>query len=199
MSVCAQLCPSCIYFVYIWVTVVWGKTRTGHESICQGCFPIHGKKKTWVIATTLDPDMLGVGLTSSTEQSLPGQLSFLKQWQLWENNLWKMFFVFFLAAVHVIILTSTFVLLWHYKALGVYFWFGMCSFPLWFMLQMKEVQQVSLPYDRADLSLLWLSLQTLFIVPDVAERRDVLSHVNSISIFLVWKVCVWLCVCSRKW
>lgn len=103
-----------------------------------------------------------------------------------------------LAAVHVIILTSTFVLLWHCKALSVYAWFGMCSFPLWFMLQMKEVQQVYLPYDSPDLSLLRLSLQTLFIVPDLAEQRDVLTHVNSISTFLVWKVCVSMCVLEKE-
>lgn len=43
------------------------------------------------------------------------------------------------------------------------------------MLKMEEVQQVYLPYDSADLLLLWLSLQTLFVVSDLADRRDLLS------------------------
>ncbi len=63
---------------------------------------------------------------------------------------------------------------------------------------MEEVQQVYLPYDSADSLLLWLSLQSLFICFRLGrQERCAISqhedHLDSICIFLVWKVCVWVC------
>ena len=68
------------------------------------------------------------------------------------------------------------------KAFNVDLFFGMCSFPFWFMLWMEEVQQVYLPYDSADSLLLWLSLQTLFVFSDMTNRRDLLS----LGVRIIW-------------
>ena len=64
---------------------------------------------------------------------------------------------------------------------------------------MEEVQQVYLPYDSADSLLLWLSLQPLFVVSDLADRRDVLS-LNTRIVWLAFVYsqygkCVCACVC----
>lgn len=90
-----------------------------------------------------------------------------------------------------------FVLLWCCKALCVYLWFEMCSFQLWSMLQMGDVQQVYLPYENTDLKLF---IPSIFCVwPVQQEWCATVSTSMNIIVFLhffilVWKV--WVSVCS---
>ena len=139
------------------------------------------------------------------QQSLRWLLSFMKQWQLWENSLWKIVRVIFLAAVHAVILTSMFVLLWRYKALGVYSWFGMCSFSV-LVYALDGGGSTGLPPLRqcrfiaimivitASIRCFWLGRRERCAI---SQHED---HLDSICIFIVWNVwvCMYMYVCPRR-
>lgn len=136
-------------------------------------------------------------------QSVYCDLSFLKQWQLWENNVWKIVDVVFLAAVHAVILTSMFVLLWRYMALGVYLWFGTCSFSV-LVCTLEEGGSTGLPplWQRRFIAIMIVITATIRCFWLGRQKGCAISrhedHLDSICIFYKYGKCVCVRVCVRE-